>query len=257
MKAMMNRGRDGRRGSALLLAMVGTVVLAGLAAAMLAVSGSFKRENTAATDDSRALYVAEAGLSAGIVMVQDGTLDLKSQPTFIGAEGAAVPFGAGGYWTTVVPDAAAATMTVTSFSEVGGRTRGVEAILSTEVESIYDHALFAGNTSGDPAYDLEFGGSGKQADQINGNIYSGGNVAVTGSAAINGSIKATGTISGASGASGSLPVPDIPAALLSSQSSHLEIELRNQRSVTQYLAALMRIASPESHFSPPSSQKLA
>jgi hypothetical protein len=208
---MEKLGQGGeRRGSALLLAIVVSVVLAGLAGGMLAITGSFHRENVASSDGSRALYVAEAGLSEGIAMVQSDAVQLNDPPAAFGAAGASVPFGGGGYWGSIVPDPAASIFTVSAFAEVAGQTRGVEAVLGQDQQSVYDSALFAGNTSGDPLYDMEFGGTGAQADEINGNIYSGGNVAITGGATINGSIKASGSISGGSGTSGTLPVPDIP-----------------------------------------------
>ena len=209
-ETMENRNqRHGERGSALLLAIVATVALAGLAGAMLAISGEFNQENVASTDGSRALYVAEAGLSDGIALVQGDNIQLNDPTAVFGAAGANVPFGGGGYWGSVAPDLAAGTFTVTSFAEVAGQSRGVEAVLGQNQQGIYDSALFAGNTSGDPLYDMEFGGLGAQADEINGNIYSGGNVDITGDATINGSIKASGTINGGSGSTGSLPVPDI------------------------------------------------
>ena len=170
---------------------------------MLAISGEFNQENVASTDGSRALYVAEAGLSEGIALVQNDSIQLNDPTAVIGAAGASVPFGGGGYWGSVAPDLAAGTFTVTSFAEVAGQSRGVEAVLGQNLQGIYDSALFAGNTSGDPLYDMEFGGLGAQADEINGNVYSGGNVDITGDATINGTIKASGTITGGSGATGS------------------------------------------------------
>ena len=92
-------------------------------------------------DDSRALYVAEAGLSAGIAMVQDSTVHLKSQEAGFGAPEAPLPFGAGGYWGSVVPNEPSKTITVTAFSQVAGRTRGLEAVMSQSQEGIYDNAL--------------------------------------------------------------------------------------------------------------------
>lgn len=214
MSSNLRNTSSGRRGSALLLALVATLVLAGMAGAIMAVSGSFKQEGTAFTDESRALYVAEAGLSQGIVAAQ--LLGVPANPppagTVVGQAGsmdAPMSFGEGGYWNTIVENGDA-TWTVTSFAQVASHERGVEAVLARNVDSIYDSALFAGNTGGDPLYDMEFGGKGLQADDINGNVYSGGNVIVEGDATIDGQIKASGEVTGATGISGTLPVPDIP-----------------------------------------------
>jgi Tfp pilus assembly protein PilX len=203
MQATKRNLAGNQSGSALLLALVVTLVLASMAGAMMAVSGAFKQEAVVATDESRALYVAEAGLSEGIALVQAGA------PGNFGSVGAPVPFGDGGYWGTV-QDNGDDSMTVTAFSQVSGRSRGVEAVMVLDQLDIYDTALFAGNTGGDPLYDMEFGGKGVQADEINGNIYSGGNVVITGDAEINGTIKASGAVSGGEGTTGSVPIPDIP-----------------------------------------------
>ena len=78
--------------------------------------------------------------------------------------------------------------------------------------SIFDHAIFAGNSSGDPDYTLGLGGEGAQADQITGNIYSGGDIEVTGDASVTGEVHAVGGIAGTTGLEGlSHPTPDIAA----------------------------------------------
>jgi hypothetical protein len=201
---------DAERGGALLLAILGTVVLASLAGALMAVTGAFQKEHVAATGDARALYVAEAGLSEGIAAVRAGGLE-GGVPSFSWGDPEPVAFGDGTYWGTAVAGEDD-TAIVTAVANVAGRARALEAVLEDESEGVYTSALFAGNSSGDPLYDLKFGGVGGQADVINGNVYSGGNVVVKGNAALNGDVKATGTISGYSGGKpGSLPIPDIPA----------------------------------------------
>lgn len=215
MRAKIRNCSSGSRGSALLLALVATLVLAGMAGAIMAVSGSFKQEGTAFTDETRALYVAEAGLSQGILTAQMMGVPLPpgAAGTIVSQAGSDVApnaFGDGGWWNTLVENGNNS-WTVTSFAQVAGHERGVEAVLARNVNDIYNSALFAGNTSGDPLYDMDFGGVGVQADDINGNIYSGGNVVVAGEASIDGEIKATGTITGETGTAASLPVPDIPA----------------------------------------------
>lgn len=231
MSSTIRNTRSDRRGSALLLALVATLVLAGMAGAIMAVSGSFKQEGNAFTDESRALYVAEAGLSQGIVTAQVMGVPANPPPAgtvvaSTGSAGAPTGFGEGGYWNTVVENGDE-TWTVTSFAQVASHERGVEAVLTRNVNEIYNSALFAGNTSGDPLYEMEFGGKGLQADDINGNIYSGGDITVKGDASIDGEIKATGTITGETGTKASLPVPDIPA---------MEYEKNNDYNVDELFA---------------------
>ncbi len=200
----LNDRRTPRRGSALLVAIVATLVLAGMAGALMAMTGAHKRESAAATQDVRALYVAEAGLTEGIASVQSGA------PADFGTAPAPIDFGGGAYWGTVV-DNGDDTITVTSFGQVGIETRGIQGILLRNKSDLYRHALFAGNSSGDPLYELDFGGLGVQADQIEGDIYSGGGINISGDAAVNGDLTAAGTITGGSGDSGTLPIPDMAA----------------------------------------------
>ena len=192
-----------RRGGALLVALLATLVLAALAAGMLATTDGFKSELSSANQRDRALYVAEAGLSDGIASLTAGA------PQNAGSQGAPVAFSGGGYWCTVV-DNGNETFTITSSGVINGDVRTLEALMRRNVEGVFASAVFAGNSSGDPLYDLKFGGVGVQADQITGNIYSGNNVRITGDAAVTGAIKAGGSISGGSGQEGkSLPIPDM------------------------------------------------
>jgi hypothetical protein len=196
----------GRRGSALIVALIAAFALAALAAAIVAVNGAHEKEQVAATERARALYAAEAGLSEAIANVRNGVI------ANWGGTGAddGVDFGGGACWGTAV-DNGDDTFTVSSFARVGNQTRAVQAILVREDESPFTSAIFAGNSGGDPLYDLRFGGLGVQADEINGNVYSGGNIVIDGQASIDGSIRAVGTVSGGSGATiaSPLPIPDI------------------------------------------------
>ncbi|HTF87282.1 MAG TPA: hypothetical protein VK843_02655 [Planctomycetota bacterium] len=196
-------GRFQQRGGALLVAIVGTMVLAGLAGGMLAVAGALKGEHVAATENSKALYIAEAGLSSGIASVTAGA------PVNSGSSADPVDFSGGGYWCMIV-DNLDDTMTIASFGTRNGHTRGVEAVMRKNEEGVFASAVFAGNSSGDPLYDLKFGGLGGQADMVDGNVYSGGNVKITGDAQVTGAVKSTGVISGGVGKEGkSLPIPDM------------------------------------------------
>jgi hypothetical protein len=191
-------------------ALVAVVFLLGLSGAMIAVSGAAQREVVDAAGSSKALYAAEAGVSQGIEATRAGLLP-KLGTLDLGTQAAPTSFAGGTYWGNVT-DNGDGTVTVLAYATVTGNRQGVEVVLGEHTPGIYDSALFAGNTSGDANYDLEFGGLGHQADQINGNVYSGGNIDVTGDATIHGELQATGSIGGGSGETGaSLPVPDIDA----------------------------------------------
>jgi hypothetical protein len=195
--------RNDESGGALMVALIATTVLAGMAGAVLAVGGAAQHEHLAAADHMKALYVAEAGLSEGIAAITNGAVP------DLGDVNAPITFSNGSYWGTVV-DNGDDTTTLTAVGTSRGNTRAVEAILQQTSDGIYSSALFAGNSSGDPNYDLKFGGVGGQADDIDGNVYSGGNIKLTGTASIDGVARATGSVSGVAGESGiTQPIPDI------------------------------------------------
>jgi hypothetical protein len=189
----------------LLLAIIATFVLAGMAGAMLAISSSRGRLHTTQAGSMKAFYAAEAGLNDAIVTLKAGGVPSLSMiaPTSF----------AGGEFSGSVVDNGDGTTTITSIGVFNNEARAVQAVLQKSVTTIYDCALFAGNTSGDAGYALELGGYGAQADQVTGNVFSGGNVALNGDATIAGTAYASGTVAG-SGASAtktgvSQPVPDI------------------------------------------------
>ncbi len=193
------------RGSALVVAVIATVVCAGMASALLAVSGSSKKEHIASADHMKALYVAEAGLSDGISVLTGGGVPA------LGAVDAPVTFSDGSYFGSAV-DNGDDTTTVTVYGTSHGQTRGVEAVVVRTSDGVYANALFAGNSSGDPNYRMKFGGLGAQADHIGGSVYSGGNIQITGNAAIDGAIRAFGAIGGGTGDTGhTQPIPDLVA----------------------------------------------
>lgn len=198
-----SRSRAARRGSALLTSLVAMLVIAGMTAALLALTGRVSRERASSGADVRALAVAEAGLANAIAEIRTDVFK------DFGAPGAIVPFSGGGFWGSVDrpdPD----TAVVRSFGQAGNSVRAIEATLVRNPGGVFTSALFAGNSSNDPAYDMGFGGVGAQADEIDGNVYSGGNLVVKGDATISGTARAAGTIDGVGGKAGQdLPIPDI------------------------------------------------
>jgi hypothetical protein len=189
------------------VAIVAVVVLVGLCGAMLMIVTRSTDERGATVDRHQALSAAHAGIGHAMV-----ALTADDDVRTIGTPDEPVAFGGGTYWATITPDGASGDYTVASFATVRGETEAIEALVSGGTLDIYDHALFAGNTSGDPRYMMKLGGRGDQADRVNGDVYSGGGVAITGTALVNGSIRAEGAILGGEGEMGvSQPVPDIAA----------------------------------------------
>jgi hypothetical protein len=206
MKLISTLGHSPKRGSAAVVALVAVTVLVGLCGAMLMIASRSSSEGTSAVDRHQATAVAEAGMARALDMVAAGDM------SGIGDAADTREFGGGNYWVEVAEDEDAGTVLVTSFAEVRGEEEALEALLTGGGQDIFDHALFAGNTSGDPLYDLTLGGTGTQADQVYGDVYSGGGVAVNGDADVSGTIRAQDDVSGAAGESGVYqPVPDIAA----------------------------------------------
>lgn len=199
----------GRRGAALLIVVLAVLVLAALAGTLTGVSVSSQQQGHTATLLSRALYVAEAGVSECIASVHTGGLATTGNvPTELALGDANAPLGfAGGSYWAVARYEPLDQITITSFGVVGGRTRGVEAVMTRNLSLIYRSAVFAGNSSGDPAYVMPFSGNGSQADEIHGDIYSGGSIAFSGDAAIDGTARAEGAITGVQGESGNHQSP--------------------------------------------------
>jgi hypothetical protein len=194
-----------QRGTAVLLALVATIVLAGMAVSMVAVSGAYQHENEGGSNRLRAFYAAEAGVAESVASQRAGVIQDFGSPQD------PLPFSGGGYWSSTV-DNGDNTTTVTSFATMGGVTAGIEAVVLRQGNGPFANAVFAGNSSDDALYDLTFDGTGARADRINGNVYSGGNIKITGTANVTGSVRAAGVVSGSSASvvGPKLPIPDIP-----------------------------------------------
>ena len=192
-----------RRGSATLVAVFAILILAILSGAMLVQSIQGQSERVAAIERHKATHNADAGVAHAVTNLTAG------DENDIGSSQAPLAFSGGSYWAEV-DDNGDGTYTVVSTASFGNELETIEAWLTPKGGGIYDNAIFAGNSSGDPGYVMEMGGVGGQADEIYGDLYSGGSVAIEDDAFVTGTIRADGSISGASGESGvSLPIPDI------------------------------------------------
>ena len=133
---------------------------------------------------SRAI-VAFSGSSALDASIQD----MKAGGTgILGAPDAPVRLGNGGIFT-LVTDRGDGTATVFAVGVYEGDRRVVRARIR-RAKPVFHHAIFAGNSSGDPDYEMKFGGNGGHADDINGDVYSGGSIRVDGHADVAGTARA-------------------------------------------------------------------
>jgi hypothetical protein len=195
-----------RRGSATFFAGVALVMVVGLAVVILSVSYRHSGETTAEVQENRAFFVAQAGVQHALNRIGAG------DQTPIGFKDERIPFSGGSYWVDVI-DNGDATRTVNSYGRMGLKSCAIEVVLRMQAGGIYHNGLFAGNSSADPDYTLELGGSGAQSDEVIGDVYSGGDVRISGDARVDGTIRSYGTAEGNGSSSAETgrkqPIPDI------------------------------------------------
>ena len=184
--------RRSSAGSALLISIVTMTVLVGLSVAALTTSLGSKREVGGSIERTRALYAAEAGVAHALANLSRGLAPV------MGAEHKQVGFGSGGYWGNAVQNADKS-WTITSVGRMGNAQRALQVVITPQTGGIYDNAVFAGNSGGDPAYVMKFGGTKTQADKISGNVYSGANVSFSGNATIDGTPRALTSVTAPAG----------------------------------------------------------
>lgn len=198
-----------RRGGALVISLLVAAALAAVAAAAFTLSVSQNAEVSSQAQELRALNVAEAGLTESIRRVAVAVSNLDPVPAAVDSEADGVAAKTGS-WSSTIVDNGDGTYTITSTGLVGGARRDVQAVVREIENGVFDHAIFAGNSSGDPAYDLRLSGSGGQADNIIGDVYSGNDLTVADDATVSGDASATGVITGMAGEEGARrPIPDI------------------------------------------------
>jgi len=202
-----------QRGSALIVSLIIVFVLSMIATAALVVNVSNKNAISAIGNRTRAMYMAETGLSEALLQlatITNRTGGGPLVPLMVGSKNAPTKREGGRFWYDINPNADG-TYTVTSSGAAALATRRIRAVLQPD-ESVFDHAIFAGNSDNDPAYALKLSGTGAAADQITGDIYSAGDIDITGDAGVAGDIMSGGTITGAPGNEGvNRRIPDIAA----------------------------------------------
>lgn len=209
MRCATRGGSSTRRGGALLPALVLVVMLTGLASAMFMLSLAHNREVSNAGERMRAFYQAEAGITETLARISIAERTDADAPQNVGTQDAPIRTQRGRFWCDVV-DNGDGTFTATSNGAAGFARRRLQAVMSPVGGSVFDHAIFAGNSSGDPNYELRLSGSGAEADSVTGNVYSGGDVTLAGDSTVAGDLASSGAITGGSGEEGvTRPLPDI------------------------------------------------
>lgn len=137
------------------------------------------------------MQLAESALDAAMFALESGGTGNLGSPT------TPVRLGGGEFWTES-SDNGDGTWYVLAIGRYEGRVRALQGVLR-ESQPVFHHALYAGNSSEDPDYQVGFGGTGTKGDDIDGDVYSGGSILVEGDAEISGAARATDEIVGASG----------------------------------------------------------
>lgn len=195
-----NHRSESQRGAALVMVFILSAVIAMFASIALTHTSSATKEVSTETMRIQALYLAEAGISAGLNQIAVSRRTGNPVDANIGT--AANPRSLNGdYWATIV-DNGDDTFNIISTGVAGSSTRTLEIVAAPIPPGPFDHSMFAGNLSRDPAYSLTLGGSGSQADHVTGDIYSGGDVVFEDDATMDGALWAGGKIAGTSGRSG-------------------------------------------------------
>lgn len=178
----------GEEGTVLVVGVLMLAIAGVTAGSMLTAQLSYTKTCDASYSVDKALYLADAGLSAALVIMNDGGVPNVSKSASRGYFAMTNLFTANdwGFETTYTYTTNGRHM-ILSTGQYDGKQVEVqgEATLGSGTNSLhalYAHALFSGNSSGDTNYILRIGGTNASADYVNGDTYSGGRVIRSGTA---------------------------------------------------------------------------
>lgn len=197
-----------QRGSSLVTVVILIATMTMFAGAALTLTSSAIDESKHQKDELQAFYLAEAAVTEGLNRLALARNSGQEVSAYVGTE--ADPRSIGGdHWTTI-KEGADGRFTILATGSAGGAQRTIEVIAEPIPPGPFEHSMFAGNFSNDPAYGLTLGGTGSQADSIVGNVYSGGDVTFEDDSTITGELRAGGSITGATGLEGvSMALPQV------------------------------------------------
>lgn len=192
MSTQLNQSMEG--GQIAVIAIVVLLISGVLGFTMVNAVVSAKDEGAAIAARQHGLLAAESGLDLAIAEIEAG------RSGSLGSAEAPIQLGSSAFYT-VAEDQGDGTFRVHAAGLHGSHRRVVRARLRSSAP-VFHHAIFAGNSSNDPSYVLQFEGTGADADDINGDVYSGGDLLVAQDADVSGDARARGMVSGVEGATG-------------------------------------------------------
>ncbi|MCF6285985.1 MAG: sodium/proton-translocating pyrophosphatase, partial [Candidatus Hydrogenedentes bacterium] len=197
--------RQRKRGSASILAVFAMILVAAMSAGMMMTAVSSKGERKSVEHFQRAQSAADGGVAHALANLSAGNV------MDIGTLEDPIPFAGGAYFVSVLPGLDG-TYSVVSTGTYGREAFSVEAVAAPSMGGVYNNGVFAGNDSDDPLYTLKLNGRGRQADNVTGDVYSGGDLLVAEDATVGGAARAKNVVSGIAGESyAEQPVPDLRA----------------------------------------------
>lgn len=186
---MTHGQRQARQNGSILMVVAVFLAIASLGLVSIFVaSGSHSRINYRAYEYERAFQLADAGIRACAQELnagRSGMLDLTAARAYF-AETNALRAPNWGF-TTSISNLSATVRRVISVGTYGDGRAVVSANLQQvtqgqSIHSLYAHAIYAGNSSGDTNYVLRIGGTGTGADFVIGDVYSGNDLTLSGDA---------------------------------------------------------------------------
>ncbi len=194
--------RKKEAGGVIVIATIVAAIMMVLGAAFFLVTLAFVNSVEASVTDERTLQVAEAGIDIAIQQLNSG----YPAQIALGTCGHGKYTVSAAYWGTDGADNDSdgqidetdeqGIVVVTSIGAYGTRMRRLEGVLHSKVRASLMNAIYAGNSSGDPNYSLDFRGVGDQGDHVVGDVYSGQDMAIEQDAEVDGTVRAAGTING-------------------------------------------------------------
>ena len=195
------------QGAATITALLAVVAVMGVCGAFLTTTLRSQMEREGTVDEYAAVQAADAGVTLAMARLTQGNLNA------IGSDDVPWDFGSAGVTADIV-DNEDGTYTITSRSEVARANAAVEAVVAFGGDSeVFMNAVFAGNSSGNNGYTLKINGKDEFADQILGDMYSGGSINFLQDSFLDGTARAADKVLGNySGEDGTiLANPDLDA----------------------------------------------
>ena len=178
--------------------------------AVLTLSASTNRSVNHAREDLRAFYLAEAGLSEGTTIVAAAVAAGKNPPAALGTEAAPQNSERGRVLGHYRGRRCAGHLPHHRHVRSERARHALEAVAQKVSNSDLRPRPLRGEHLGRSRLFAAALGEGSQADDVEGDVYSGGDVDVEGDSTVNGMVRATGSITGASGDNGIIqPIPDL------------------------------------------------